>query len=283
LVLLLPITYVAITVLLSEWNPRYHVNALPFLIILAAAAVSHRRTPRDWIIPLALIAVVFWAPAGIAVVPPLIFAIVLTTGLRISLGFWRFTRSHWGEWTARRRVAIGAATLAGLQFVVAFALLGARAALVDWSIARPDRWTPYGEARAESGSSATVSPNDLHSDVRRVSFQDSVVVPRVASREPGGAVGLVRTFPDLEIGSRYALYMQVGIDRSATDEILVVANGKVVWQASRGSGDHNGWHDVIVPWVADSPFLVLQLERVAGDPPDESPVLVRSTHLYPRY
>ena len=35
----------------------------------------------------------------------------------------------------------------------------------------------------------------------------------------------------------------------------------------------------VVPWVADSPFLAVQIERVLGSRPSESEVLVRSTHL----
>jgi hypothetical protein len=279
--LLLPIAYVAAPVVIAEGNLRYHVNALPFLILLAGAAIAQRRSVRALIVPLAIAALVIAVDPAVPLAPGLILVILVVTALRIVLEIIRAARDAW-QAGHRRALAFGlAALLVGVQLGGALALMSAREALLDWSVARPENWVAYGPT-PDGTRTVDLRPSDIPDGTERVSFQDAVVLPYVAS-DQASPVGIIRTFPDLEIGTRYVLYMQLLRPSEARDQIIVVCNGRVVWELSGGTAGEDGWQYIVVRWVADSPFLAVQVERQAVDNEKQPEVLVRSAHLYPKY
>ena len=281
IVALLPIAYLVAPAVIAEGNSRYHVNALPFLIVLAAASFAGRTKLRELLLPLGTLALAVAVPPGPPVVPWVILAIFAVTGARLTLEGVRMLRATFADRSKRSRLAWGfGAAVIGIQIFTALALFSARQAVVDWSIVRPELWRPYGAGA--TADRVVLKPSAVSVDLRKVSYPDAAVVPAHSS-EPRARAGLVRSFPNLEPGAHYVLYLQVHRPTQGQDQVLVVANGRVVWEWAPSLPDTDGWHDVIVPWVADTPFLSLQVERIRGAVGPAPEVLVRSAHVYPKY
>jgi hypothetical protein len=167
------------------------------------------------------------------------------------------------------------------ELAVTVALVQARQLMIDWSVVQPTGWHVYEGAEPTKGTPPSTVPADLPASVQRVSYQDASVLP--APSPDVGRIGLARTFGELEVGKRYVVYLQIQRPAdSVTDEVTVLANGNPIWRLSEGQPQRSAWFDVIVPWRADTPFLLLQVNRVARAP-DGSPLLIRNVHLYPRY
>ena len=137
------------------------------------------------------------------------------------------------------------------------ALLTANQAVIDWSLTQPTGWTAYGSSAASLGEDViALRASDIPGRLRKVSFPDAVVFTYPASAQPGEAVGLTRTFPGLEVGATYVVYLQLleGAPRAGGDRLIVRLNGRVVWEAPRdASASEARWQDIVVPWTADLP------------------------------
>ena len=84
-------------------------------------------------------------------------------------------------------------------------------------------------AEAANGTAPAVLPADLPPSVERVSFQDAAVLPGPA--RDVSRIGLARTFPDLDVGKRCVIYLQLQhpADR-VVDDLTVLANGDPIWR-----------------------------------------------------
>lgn len=284
IVLLLPIAYLTAPALFAEGNSRYHVNALPFLIALAAAGLSDRSTLPRLIPPVGVLAVALAVPAEVPVVPIMIAVIFIVAVLKLALEAGRSARRMWARESDRRKLKLLAVgSLIGAQIVAAAGFSTARQAVLDWAVAQPSHWRAYAVAPSRLTSEPSIVPSDLPGGTRKVSFPDSVILPAPADVTSEQRLGIIRHFPDIEPGTRYVLYLQISARPTPGDAIIVLANGQVVWEFPHVPGDDAGWRDVVIPWTADTPFLALQVERIETTPVDDSEVLVRSAHLYPKY
>jgi hypothetical protein len=156
-----------------------------------------------------------------------------------------------------------------------------RQLVIDWSLAQPHQWNVYEGTQPTNGAAPSIVPADLPAAVERVSFQDAAVLS--APPPDVGRIGLARTFPELDVGTRYVIYLQIRRPPDPVeDDVTVLANGDPIWRLSEDTAEDSEWNDVVVPWRADTPFLLLQVERLARAPRG-GPLLVRNVHLYPRY
>jgi hypothetical protein len=281
LILVLPIAYVAAPTVVAEANARYHTNAMPFVAVLAAAGlVSSSKRQRLIALAGASLAALQGGPPSF-LTPMLVGGILGVGAARLLLEGVRAAR-HQIRAGHGRRIAWRLATcIIAAELALTLAFGQSRQLVIDWSLVQPTRWNVYEGAEATNGTAPAVLPADLPPSVERVSFQDAAVLPGPA--RDVSRIGLARTFPDLDVGKRYVIYLQLQhpADR-VVDDVTVLANGDPIWRLPEGVAQNSGWHDVIVPWQADTPFLLLQVERVARAPAG-SPLLVRNVHLYPRY
>jgi hypothetical protein len=175
-----------------------------------------------------------------------------------------------------------ATTVIALELLASLAFVQGRQLVLDWSVAQPANWRLYEGVAPSSDRRPAIRATDLPDTIERVSFQDAAILPG-SSTTGSNRIGLSRTFPDLVVGEPSVIYLQISdLPDQTRDEVLVLANGDPIWRLSVQERDESGWYDVIVPWRADTPFLFLQVERVAAGP-GGSDVLVRNTHLYTRY
>jgi hypothetical protein len=282
IVFILPVAYLAAPAVIAEGNARYHVNALGFLIPLAAAAIATHSRRHRWIVGFLALAILVFGSQAYGLNSVVVFGILAVGAARILLEGVRIVRAAVSTGEGRRRLlwtAAGAVLASELLLIVALATV--RQAVADWSVARPVNWTTY-RSGSEAAAPAVLRPSSASHGMRTVSFSEAALLP-VADASVEKHAGLARLFPALEPGGRYVIYLQisdpVGIPEG---RIRVLANGRSVWDSGEAGQSVNGWHYVGVPWYADSPFLFLQVDRTSTSPraPD---VLVRSVHLYPKY
>jgi hypothetical protein len=284
-VLILPLAYLAAPAAIAEGNARYHVNGLAFLATLAGGALASKS--RGGMIVAVGTAVVF-ALAPPILGPWILVCILLVGAARVLIAGRLAVRAVMRPGSPRRRnIFMGfAACVVAAQVAIAVALLAARQAVIDWSLTQPDGWTAYtsdGTTQLTGGPIATKA-SDVQERFRKVSFPDAVELTG-SSAQAGQRDGLLRTFPDLEVGTKYVVYLQVSDQSPGADgdHVTVRLNGRVVWEQPPESASESGWRDVIVPWTADSGFASIEIERVIGNPQAAADLLVRSMHIYPKY
>lgn len=291
-VLLLPLAYLVAPAVIAEGNARYHVNGLAFLATLAGGALAGgalaSRSMRAGLLALGTVAVVLWAPPGVLLAPWLVAGILCVGAARLIFDVRPRIRTMMAAGAPRRRVLLGlAAGVVAAQLALAVALLAARQVVIDWSLTQPAGWTSYrsGSALRLGGDAIALRASDVPARFRKVSFPDAVVLTYPSSAQPGERMGLTRTFPDLEVGTKYVIYLQLfdPAPSAGGDRLTVRLNGRVVWEPPDASASEAGWQDIIVPWTADSPFVSVQIERSADAPLAASEVLIRSVHVYPKY
>ena len=285
-VLLLPLVYLVAPAVLAEGNSRYHLNGLALLTTLAGGALAGR-TIRAGLLALGAVAVALWAPPGLPLAPWLVVGVLCVGSARLIVDARPRLRSMVAPGAPRRGVLLGlAAGVIGAELVLAVALLAARQMIIDWSLTQPAGWTSYRSISALrlGGDAIALRASDVPAGLRKVSFPDAVVLTYPTSAQPGEVVGLTRTFPDLAVGTKYVIYLQLfdPVPR-AGGGLAVRLNGRVVWEPPDASASEAGWQDIIVPWTADSPFVSIQIERSADAQLAASEVLIRSVHLYPKY
>lgn len=285
LVLILPLAYLLAPVVISEGSARYHVSGLAYLGVLAGGALASR-SRTVWAVVLATMLTVWLSPDGPLSAPMLVVAIVGVGAASLTLDLGRRVR-RWVDGPSRRWVWVGlAAALVGAQLGLAAGLVSARGVVIDWSLTRPEGWTAYRSGPASPiGGSVRLYASDVPSRFTKVSFPDAAVLSFAPSTRAGDRVGLTRTFPDLDVGTTYVIYLQVlDPDRGAGgDRLTVVVNGRDAWKAPAGPDGEAGWRWVAIPWQADTPYVSIQVERSAISPDVAPEVLVRSVHVYPKY
>jgi hypothetical protein len=286
-VLFLPLAYLVAPAVIAEGNARYHVNALALLATLAGGALAGRSLLAG-LLALGAVAVVSWAPPGLIPAPWLLIGILCVGAGRVLLFARLRIRTMMASPVTRRRLIRGfAAGVVGAQLALVVALLAARQIVIDWSLTQPAGWTSYrsGGALLPGEESIGLRASDVPARFRKVSFPDSVALTYLSSAQPGERIGLTRTFPDLEVGTKYVIYLQL-FDMAPSaggDQVTVRLNGRVVWEPAPTSAASGSWQDIVVPWTADTPFASVQIERSANSPVAASEVLVRSVHIYPKY
>jgi hypothetical protein len=227
------------------------------------------------------------SPDGSLLAPWLVIAIVSVGAASLALEVGRRLRHRaWGP--SRHWVGIGlAAAVIAAQLGLAAGFLVARQVVIDWSLTRPEGWTAVrsGTAAPIDGGVVPLRPSDVSSRFTKVSYPDSAVLAYPPSARAGERVGLMRTFPDLDVGGMYAIYLQV-LDPdpgAGGDRLTVLVNGRNAWEAPAAPDGEAGWRSVVIPWRADTPFVAIQIERSATSPGSAPAVLVRSVHVYPKY
>jgi hypothetical protein len=281
--LLLPLAYFVAPAVLAEGNPRYHVNGLAYLITLAGAALAAR--PKVSATVIAAAAALASFATGLVVAPWLVVsALLLGLGRVIADATTRIpdlTHSRIARYSA-------VAAVIAIELGGAGALLFARDAVVSWSRTQPLAWT-LSDSGAEVGSVANaaspiVRPSDVSPRFRKVSFPDAMVLPPPAPGSGARSTSLTTSFPDLDVGVNYVVYLQVfGGASSPGSHVTVRLNDRVVWRSVDAPVTDSGWQDVIVPWTADTPFASIRVERSAAVAAADGEVLVRSVHVYPKY
>jgi 4-amino-4-deoxy-L-arabinose transferase-like glycosyltransferase len=285
-VLLLPLTYLVMPAVIAEGNARYHVNGLAFLAILAGGALA-ASSNRIRLLALGSAALALAAPPILALGPSLVFAIVVLGGVRLTIAIVSGVRATLaGGQRGRVLVALGAGVVAA-ELAAALVLVGARQTLIDWSLTQPTGWKSYdtgGSSRA-GGDEISLRPSDVATRFTKVSFPDAAILEYPASAAPGERIGVARTFPDLEIGSRYVVYLQIfaSSPEGGSERLTIRLNGHVVAEPVVAPATSAAWHDVIVPWTADLPFASVEIESTASGRAGATEVLIRSAHVYPKY
>ena len=276
--ILLPILYIVAVHLPAEGNARYHLLALPFLAVLAAAAVTRPR--RTTLLSIPVVAVLLtqrWALGVALMVAVLILVPFASPALRAGrrLISWRPTPTR--QLTS---VAFGllVAMLLGIGGYVS-----ARGALEELDAVDPRGWQAYRLAGGSREAQALrIAPSNVVANLRRVSFPDAVQLPA-----PGAdtTVGVTRTLVGLEQEDQYTLYLQVWDPGSAGERLMISLNGRELWERPEGQAEGGGWRYVSVRWLADAPMATITVERRgSGDAVSGAdPVLLRSLHLYPKY
>ena len=214
-------------------QPAYDVNALPFLVVLAGASLSGRTKASDFVAPLGMVAIALLAPPSVPIVPWVILGILGVTVARLGLEGIRYLRGAMSTQALRRRVIWGFAGAAiAIQLIAALVLVSARQTIVDWWIARPENWSAYGaETKQASVVPVVLRPSDLPSSMRRVSYQEAALLPRRSVQEPGRSRGLIRTYPDLAVGTEYVCISKF------TESIKATTN---CWSLRTGALSGNG-------------------------------------------
>lgn len=287
-VVLLPLAYLVALAVMAEGNSRYHVNGLAFIATLAGGALA-TRSIVTWVLALGAVAIVLFAPPGLPLAPLLVVGILGAGAARLFLEVARSIRTSLVPGARRRRALLAlAAGVIGTQLALAVALLTANQAVIDWSLTQPAGWTAYRSGAAFPPGEDTIAlrASDVPDRFRKVSFPDAVVFTYPASAQPGEIVGLTRTFPGLEVGTKYVVYLQLlqSAPSAGGDRLIVRLNGRIVWEPPPDASTSEArWQDIVVPWTADSPFASLQIERSADAPSETGEILIRSVHVYPKY
>jgi hypothetical protein len=285
--LLLPLAFLVAVAVIAEGNARYHVNGLALLATLAGRGVASRPKVAGLVV-LGAVALASWASVGLVLAPLVLVGILLVAAVGLILDNRARIRSMRSSGALRRPLlVVVAAGVVGSQLALAGVLLASRQMIIDWSLTQPAGWVPYRSNAAGplDGGRIAVRVSDVPTRFRKVSFPDAVVLTYPSSARAGETIGLTRTFPGLEVGATYVVYLQVlaPAPTAGGDRLAVRLNGHVVWQPPVGPTSQTGWQDVIVPWTADSPFALIQVERSAEAPLMAPEVLIRSVHVYPRY
>jgi 4-amino-4-deoxy-L-arabinose transferase-like glycosyltransferase len=276
--ILLPIAYILGIHLIAEGNARYHLPAIPFLAVLAAAALTR---PRAALKPLLVAAIVIAQP----IVPApsiLVVALIAVPGLTLVVARLRQAGRAGLMAGARRRpllLAGGAAILVGGLGV---SVVTARDLLDQIAAVAPEGWQAYEVAGSDVRDARhRVVPTDVPAHLHQVSFPDAFELSDAPGA--GGVVGAARTLEGLDPEARYTFYLQLW-DPAQGDRLVVSLNGRIAWQLAPGDSDAPGWRYVSVDWLADAPTVAVVVERHGESGSTQAaPLLIRDLHLYPAY
>ncbi len=290
---ILPLAYMVALYSVAEGNDRYHVPALPLLCVLAGAAFAPGRGRT-----------IIWA--GLAV------ALAWGTGLQIGAGAWLIvilvliplvlsTTSRLATWwdqigrAARRHrllmLAGGGLVLAAGVLTATGMVIAREQALTELLAVDPSGWRGYaiGADGATEPLPLMLQSSGAPSELRKVSYPDSVSLRFEHDPRPGEVIGLTRSLPGLTPGRVYHLYLQLlmpGPPDAPDEHLTVMVNDRTIWQPMPQPIETTGWHYVSVSWIADATTATIRIERSAGANSAASrrtEVTVRSLHLYPKY
>ena len=285
----LPIFYAIPVLALAEANGRYHSVVVPFLCVLAGGAISPGRR-LVWLILIVGSAVSLGRLVPLEAVLIILIAIVPLGYLIRTVPLGRKSRPS-EAWPGLPRWGVRALA-AAVIFVSCFAAVRlADRFLTELEAVRPEGWEAYNSTpgRLYDSTQLELRDSDPSHNLIGVSYPDAVELGFQSQPHSGDAAGVVRRLYGLRPGKTYLFYLQVfdpGRDGDPSETITVILNGKPIWHSSPDLDRSPAWNYLAVPWVADDEFVIIRVERTAGNNAEASAravPMVRTLHLYPKY